>query len=180
MSYASHVTTKSTCFIFYTNLLYHEELNLHIHLTDSMCYPYIRWILCIYWCVCVLMVHSISSNTTILHYISLSLMTRQPFSSYATGTGITSVNPSIRVNANGYPFITVLRGTGDDSAENIYFSIKASAKLYADLPEDVKTPVGIKITSSGLFVVSTANVSGEARTKLSFEGDSGYIDASDF
>jgi len=97
-------------------------------------------------------------------------MTRQPFKQYASSTGVTSVNPVVRVNTNNYPFITVLRGTGDDSAENIYFSIKASSQVVE----------GQKITSEGLYVVETVNVKGEARTKLSFESDSPYIDASEF
>tara|TARA_R110000822_G_scaffold82509_7_gene195165 strand:+ start:255 stop:578 length:324 start_codon:yes stop_codon:yes gene_type:complete len=107
-------------------------------------------------------------------------MTRQPFTTYRDNTGVTSVNPLVRVNANGYPFLSVLRGTGDDSCENILFSIKASAKLYADLPEGVTSPLGVKISSKGLYIVQTINAKGEARTKLSFEGDSNYIDASEF
>jgi len=113
---------------------------------------------------------NLSSNTTILHYISLPLMTRTPFAAYATSSGITSVNPTVRVNTNDYPFITVLRGSGDDSAENLYFSIKASGHVAK----------GQKITSEGLYVVETINAKGESRTKLSFEGDSNYIDASEF
>lgn len=107
-------------------------------------------------------------------------MTRQPFTTYRDNTGVTSVNPLVKVNTNGYPFLSVLRGTGKDSCENIMFSIKASAKLYADLPEGVTSPQGVKITSEGLYVVETINAKGEARTKLSFEGDSNYIDAEDF
>jgi hypothetical protein len=96
-------------------------------------------------------------------------MERQSLKSYVQSTEITSICKSVRENTNGYPFITVLRGS---DAENIYFSIKASAQVTAG--QDITT------IAKDLYVVTDIqNEAGESRTKLSFEGNSNYVDASE-
>jgi hypothetical protein len=94
-------------------------------------------------------------------------MERTTFKSYCASTGVTAVSP-VRQNVNGYPFVTVLRGA---EAENVYFSIKASA--------DVVEGTDIKSIASDLFIAHTINAAGEPRTKLSFRGDSIYVDIAD-
>lgn len=94
-------------------------------------------------------------------------MERSTFKSFIAAQGITAVAPAIRQNTNGYPFITVLRGSGPESAENIYFSVKASA--------EVSEGQAVKSIAKDLYVVNTLNAAGEARTKLSFAGESSYL-----
>lgn len=92
-------------------------------------------------------------------------MNRQTFKAYCGDTGVTAVNPVVRVNTNNYPFITILRG---EEAENIYFSKKASALV--DAGQDIKSLL------KDLYLVETTNASGDIRLKLSFRGDSQYVD----
>ena len=94
-------------------------------------------------------------------------MERSTFKSFVAAQGITAVYPSIRQNTNGFPFITVLRGSGPDSAENIYFSVKASAQ--------VAEGQAVKSIAKDIYVVNVENAAGEARTKLSFNGESSYL-----
>lgn len=94
-------------------------------------------------------------------------MERSTLQSFMVAQGITAVAPTIRQNTNGYPFITVLRGSGPDSAENIYFSIKASA--------EVAEGQALKSIAKDLYVVDTLNKAGESRTKLCFAGESSYL-----
>lgn len=96
---------------------------------------------------------------------------RIPLKQWLADNGITSVFPSIRENTNSYPYVTFLKGSGDDSAQNIYFSVKASAQVSAG--QDIKS------IAKDLYVVPTENASGEARLKLSFKGDSTYMDVSE-
>lgn len=107
------------------------------------------------------------NNNNSLHLLNRA-MNRQSLKSYCTGTGVTAINPLVRTNANGYPFITILRG---DVAENLYFSKKASAEV--DLGMDIKAQL------PELYVVETINAAGESRTKLSFRGESSYVDVAD-
>lgn len=73
--------------------------------------------------------------------------------------GINAIS-NVRVNTNGYPFVTVLRGS---DAENVYFSKNASEK--------VDEGTTIKSIAKDLFVVSCTNAAGEDRIKLSFSGE---------
>ena len=90
---------------------------------------------------------------------------RVSFKAFCQAEGITSIHKTIRVNTNGYPFVTVLRG---DVAENIYFSKKASA--------EVSEGEVVKSIANTLFVNTAVNSNGESRTKLSFAGNSSYED----
>lgn len=78
---------------------------------------------------------------------------------FCTQEGIGSIS-NVRKNTNGYPFVTVLRGT---DAENIYFSKKAALKVADADP--------IKGIAKDLFVVNTINSAGEERLKLTFTGE---------
>ena len=94
-------------------------------------------------------------------------ISRITFKAFCQNEGITAIHKTIRKNANGYPFITVLRGA---EAENIYFSKKASA--------EVSEGEIVKAIASQLFVNFAVNQEGESRTKLSFAGNS-YEDIND-
>lgn len=96
-------------------------------------------------------------------------MQTQSLKSFIAATGVTAVFPAIRQNSNGYPFITVLRGSGDANAENIYFSIKASA--------EVSEGQQLKSIAKDLLVSNTVNAAGESRLKLHFQGESAYVAA---
>ena len=95
-------------------------------------------------------------------------MEKETFQSYCKRTGVTSINKEVNVNANQYPFITILRGK---VSENIYFGKKSAAKVC--LGTDVKS------IAKSLFVSEAVNASGEIRMKLSFSGESNYSDIDD-
>lgn len=86
-------------------------------------------------------------------------MTYKTFKQYCIDTKVVSIAKSVRVNANGYPYITILRE--DSIAENIYFSKLASAEIAEGM--------AVKSIANSLFVANTINGDGEARTKLSFK-----------
>ena len=85
-------------------------------------------------------------------------MEYKTFKQYCIDTKVTSIAKVVKVNANNYAFITVLRG---NVAENIYFSKNANAEVVEGM--DVKS------IANSLFVANTINGDGEARTKLSFK-----------
>jgi len=88
---------------------------------------------------------------------------------FAKAEGFTAINPKVRVNANGYPFLTLVKpdGKGGSVAENIYFS-KGSAD----------TALGMETidaeTRGNLLVCEVTNEAGEKRLKLAFQGESSY------
>ena len=94
-----------------------------------------------------------------------SQISRVSFKAFCQAEGITSIGKTVRVNASGYPFVTVLRGS---DAENIYFSKKAAA--------EVTEGQLVKSIANTLFVNTAVNSNGESRTKLSFAGNSSYED----
>lgn len=71
--------------------------------------------------------------------------------------GFTQIVPVVKTNINGYPYLTFIKG--DNTAENIYFSRKASVALDAGVPV---TKDMIKVYQIGL----TKNEKGEERFKL--------------
>ena len=85
-------------------------------------------------------------------------MEYKTFKQYCIDTKVTSIAKSVRVNANNYAFVTVLRGI---LAENIYFSKNANAEVAEGL--------ATKSIANSLYVADTINGKGEARTKLSFK-----------
>lgn len=78
--------------------------------------------------------------------------------------GKLSVNPTIRHNQNGYPFITVLDPSKpqNEQAENIYFGKKSAAKIAELGLTDIRS------IATDMQVISATNAEGEPRTKLSF------------
>lgn len=86
---------------------------------------------------------------------------------FAKTSGITAVAKTVRINTNGYPFLTMLRG---NDAENLYFSKSAAALV-------TEGTVTASIAKE-LFVVDAKNAAGETRTKLTFN-NSNYADIDD-
>lgn len=81
----------------------------------------------------------------------------QTVKDFAKEKGFVQMVPTIRVNTNGYPFLTLINGNNE--AENIYFS-KSAAK---NVTEGMKvTPELLKMHQIGHIT----NESGEARVKL--------------
>jgi hypothetical protein len=82
----------------------------------------------------------------------------------------TSVVKVVRENANNYPYITFI--TGDNVAENIYFSKNASTLVGAG-----------ETIARGFFdpfmIGYVTNANGEKRTKLVSQGESNRITADD-
>ena len=71
--------------------------------------------------------------------------------------GFTQIVPVVRVNENGYPYITFIDGA--NKAENIYFSKAASKAVTAGTPVD-------KAMLSVYQIGMTTNAAGEERIKL--------------
>ena len=95
-------------------------------------------------------------------------MEKVSFKSWCKSQGVTAVHNVLRENTNNFPYLTVLRGS---DAENIYFSVNASAEVTA----------GQQTASiaSELYVADTINAAGEARIKLCFQGNSTYTSIED-
>ena len=89
------------------------------------------------------------------------------FEEWCKAEGVTAVHPKVRTNMNGYPFMTVLRGS---DAENIYFSKTAGEDLVED--EIIPNPKGLR-------VAETVNADGEMRLKLTWGGGE-YISIIEF
>lgn len=75
---------------------------------------------------------------------------------FAKSKGFVQVAPTVRVNTNGYPFVTFINSKNE--AENIYLSKKAAEGVNAG------TPVGDILKSHQIG--HTKNEAGEARVKL--------------
>ena len=71
------------------------------------------------------------------------------------------MNPTVRCNTNGYPFITFI--DGDNSAENVYFSKGAAEGV------EEGTPITRELLAD-LQVSEYINEDGEPRVKLSRKG----------
>lgn len=81
---------------------------------------------------------------------------------FAKQNGFVQLVPNVRTNVNGYPFITFLKE--DNTAENIYFSRKASAAVAAGTPVDKQL---LSVYQIGI----TTNAEGEERIKLISNSD---------
>lgn len=86
----------------------------------------------------------------------------------ATKKGFTQIVPQVRVNENGYPFVTFI--DGNNKAENIYFSKEASRAVAAG------TVVNKALLDSYQIGI-THNAAGEERIKLI--SNSGRVDLAD-
>ena len=84
---------------------------------------------------------------------------------HANGT-FTAIRTVVRSNEKGYKFVTVLNGK---AATNVYLGKKSSNMVMEG--EDITD----KLATANL--VKATNEAGEARLKLSFNGDSEYVSA---
>lgn len=76
---------------------------------------------------------------------------------FVTSNNFTSINECIRVNINGYPFVTFINA--DNVAENVYFSKSESEKV---IEGTVITMEMLKSWS----IATTTNAAGELRMKI--------------
>lgn len=76
---------------------------------------------------------------------------------FAKSNGFVQLVPAVRVNINGYPYITFIKE--DNKAENIYFSKTAAMAVAAGTPVD-------KHLLSVYQIGITTNEAGEERIKL--------------
>ena len=85
-------------------------------------------------------------------------MTNLTLKEFFNSKNITQITPNIRVNTNGYPFITCI--DSKNVSENIYFSKAAAQGVKANQPvtKELLSNYGITITK---------NAEGEERIKLS-------------
>lgn len=84
-------------------------------------------------------------------------MTVEKIKDFAMARGFVQINPMVRQNTNGYPFLTFINK--DNVAENIYFSKTASKSV----------TVGQVVTNEvakTLQIGYTKNEAGEERIKL--------------
>lgn len=102
---------------------------------------------------------SIMSNTAEKTKSDLVVMT---IKEYCESKGFKQIVPAVRVNTNGYPFITFI--DGNNEAENVYFSKAAANAVNAGTPV---TKDMLKIYQIGV----TTNAEGEERVKLITNSD---------
>lgn len=76
---------------------------------------------------------------------------------FASEKGFTQIVPKVRVNENGYPYVTFIDGKNE--AENIYFS-KRAAEQVSDSMELTKEVL------AGHQIGFVTNEAGEERVKL--------------
>lgn len=89
---------------------------------------------------------------------------------FMVNNGFVSVYKAVRENQNGFPFITFM--TGDNKAENIYFS-KGGAEMVAE------GEVITKDLIAQFQIAETTNAAGEARIKLVRKGSGERLELSD-
>lgn len=94
---------------------------------------------------------SISNPTTESTLVTKSIQ------EFVTERNIASIAQEVRVNKNGYPFVTFI--DGDNKAENVYFSKNASASVEAGQPIQ-------KGFFNELYIATVTNAQGEERIKL--------------
>ena len=77
---------------------------------------------------------------------------------FCSQNAVTQIS-NVRVNENGYPFLTFLSKAFEGGAQNIYFSRAQAAKVHV-----AQTPKELGIAE--YKVVTTSNAAGEERLKL--------------
>ena len=90
--------------------------------------------------------------------------------SFMVQNGFTQVVNHVRVNTNGFLFLTFISAA--NVAENVYFS-KAASKRFAEGQAVAKG------FFSNLRIWEGTNAAGEQRTKIALEGESLRIDLED-
>lgn len=84
--------------------------------------------------------------------------------------GFTQVHNRVRVNTNGYPFVTFI--TSGNDAENIYFSKEAAKAVSLD--SEIK-----KGFFANLIIAETTNAAGEPRIRIARAGSSSRLEVDD-
>lgn len=92
-----------------------------------------------------------------IHFNTHITMEVQTIKEFVKSQGFTQIASHVRVNTNGYPFVTFIKA--DNVAENIYFS--KNAALLVD-----KGAAVTKELLSGFQIGATENAAGEVRIKL--------------
>ena len=107
---------------------------------------------------------TIQTNNTALETTSVK--------DFMLGNGFTQVCKQVRVNTNGYPFVTFMDAT--NTAHNIYFSKKAASSF----EEGAAIEKGF---FDNLLIAFTTNAEGEGRIRLCMkgEGNSQRLDLAD-
>jgi len=82
------------------------------------------------------------------------------FKSLAKLVGITKVSPGLKINQNGYPYVTLYRKDG--KATNVYFS-RASAQSVIDTIGEGNSVKNYILSTS---IAKTVNEGGETRYKF--------------
>jgi hypothetical protein len=77
---------------------------------------------------------------------------------FCRSRNLTEIVPKVRVNVNGYPYVTFIDGE-KNLAENIYFTQNAS--------DTVEEDMDLRIIAKDLQIVFVVNSDGEERIKLS-------------
>lgn len=109
------------------------------------------------------------ASTPKVEEVTAEIVASYSMREFAKEFGIIKASP-VRVNANGYPFITFLQDAkgadGKNIAENVYFSKKAALEVAEGDEATVCKDLGLK-------VLELEYSNGETRLKLSLEGDGG-------
>lgn len=108
-------------------------------------------------------------NNTATTQVSNPLVTHS-VQDWMKSNGFTQVHNRVRVNTNGYPFITFINANNE--AENIYFSKEASKNVALDM--EIK-----KGFFSNLIIAETTNAAGESRIRLARAGSSSRLEVDD-
>lgn len=88
--------------------------------------------------------------------------------SFCKANGVTAIGP-VRINVNGYPFVTMLSGAFEGGAQNMYFSKAQAANVKLD---QEPSELGLK----DLSIAHASNDAGELRLKITSKGESNYTD----
>lgn len=94
----------------------------------------------------------------------------QSLAAFCKANNFVEIHKAVRENSNGYPYLTFI--TGNNKAENIYFSKSKSSEVSA----------GMVVSSSlmrDLQIAEVSNAQGEKRTKLVGFGESNRLSLDD-
>ena len=98
-------------------------------------------------------------------------LVRVPVQEFMKSSGFTSIHKEVRINSNGYPYITFI--TANNVSENIYFSKKASEMV-------TEGELVVRGWFDSFKAAEVKNAAGEMRTKLVSANEGGNrLDASD-
>lgn len=115
------------------------------------------------------------ASTPKVEEVTAEIVASMTMKEFAKEYGIIKASP-VRMNANGYPFITFLQeakgADGKNIAENVYFSKKAALEVVEGDEATVCKALGLKVLELK-YPPSKDFPQGQTRLKLSMEGDGG-------